>query len=472
MRTSVSVAWLLIAKSIKSLDVLRSSFTRLRLPSQATLRQREFGVMSEMTWAERIESTSEAGQRNMGFGPFFIHLGQLATLLDSITRTPHPNTGPAPWPVAPATGWRTHRLNDEWSLTAWCALGGEWVFHPSLPDKQRKVYISEACKPEQLASVVSRLNDPLQCIAVGEAFAFCDELFIIPDEPFVMNSFRFHVPNREPLDLFIGFRGHPLQYPEIITPGIYRAHNKPTEESARLYRRKARVASNVVKQAVFERENVVLTNVQARGVLQHYGIIGATDVLDLTYDVNIAKWFALNVWDEASGGYRPKCFVEHTDHAKAYDEHSLVYTVVARAIGTQAELEFAEELANHGRLTFSASGGGELTRQNRVALPPRNLSPLWSVRAKRQSGFGLLGVGPRDDDGWGSVLGIYEHAFHPTFSPNGWDRIGGPSLRLGGSSFKWDEDTSVLSDEALPEDDECIKWIRTHVRDLERRFNL
>lgn len=429
--------------------------------------------MSGVTWAEQIVTASEEQQHKMGFGPFFVHLGQLSTLLDSITRSRHPNvtTPPFPWPIAPAPGWLTHRLNDDWSLTAWCALGGEWIFDAPIPGKKHTIHVSSGCNLDRRANIAQRSRDPLQLIAAGEAFAFCDDLFIIPDESFVMNSYRHDFPDRDPLSLFLGFRGHPCQYPEIITPGVFRAHNKPNEDREQRYRRKVCIASNLVKQAIFERENKALTNVQARGVLQHYGIIGATDVLDLTYDVNVAKWFALNVWDQATGSYRQKRFVED-DLDKAYDEHSLVYTVVVRAIGMDVAPEFAEELANYGRLTFAAWSGGSLAREASIMLPPRNLSPLWSPRAERQSGFGLLGIGPRDYDGWGSVLAIYEHAFHPIFSANGWDRIGGPVLSINGKNFNWDDDTSVLSGHVLPEDDETIKWIRTKFSDLNRRFNL
>jgi FRG domain len=348
--------------------------------------------------------------------------------------------------------------------------GGDWIFRRSTPDKT-KIHIPSTYADERRASIVARLKEPLQLIATGDAFSFCDSLFVIPDESFVMNSYQCHVDGREPLDVFLGFRGHAYQYPEVITPGIYREHNKPDEESARRYSRKVRVAANVVKQAVFEQENIVLTNVQARGVLQHYGIIGPTDVLDLSYDVNVAKWFALNVWEQAAGGYRRKQFLVHDDADKAYDEWSIVYTVVARAIATQMDPGLVDYIARFGRLTFRAWA------EDRVALPPaslppRNLSPLWSTRAERQAGFGLLGVGPGDDDGWGSVLGIHEHCFHPTFSPDGWDRIGGPSLTLGGTTYLWNEDTSPLSHHTLPEDDDCIRWIRQNVRDLETRLTL
>ncbi len=107
-----------------------------------------------------------------------------------------------------------------------------------------------------------------------------------------------------------------------------------------------------------------------------------------------------------------------------------------------------------------------------MQLPPRNLSPLWSTRAVRQAGFGLGGVGPHDDDAWGSILSISEHSFHPTFLPQGWDRIGGAEMLLGGRRYRWDEDTSALSEHTLPDDDECIRWIRNNVVDLERRLKL
>lgn len=427
--------------------------------------------MSKMTWAEQIENASEEQQHRMGFGPFLVHLGNLTTTLD-LTRTPRSDRVPSPWPVGPAPGWLKRRLDDDWSVTAWCALGGEWVFRAPVPGAKHVLRISGDSSPARRASISQRLHDPFQLVAAGEAFAFCDDLFVIPDNSFHMNSFKFHVPGREPLSLLMGFRGHARQYPEVITPGVYRAHRQPNDQTDRRYKRKARVGANLVKQAVFEMQNVALSNVQARGVLQHYGIIGPTDILDLTYDINIAKWFALNVWDQESARHRPKRFVEHDDHDKAFDEYSVIYMVVVRAIGIEVARELAETLANLGRLTFAPWDGSNFDEQENVQLPPRNLSPLWSTRAKRQSGFGLLGVGPQDDDGWGSVLGIYEHAFHPVFSPNGWDRIGGPSLSLDGNSYRWDDDTSGLSEFALPEDDDCIRWIRANFDELGPRLGL
>ncbi len=432
------------------------------------------------TWAERVELASETEQRRMGFGPFMVHLGHLTTMLDNIVRTPRSSSVPAPWPIAPAPGWLATPIDNNQSITLWCALGGEWVFRRPEPDKKHIVFINPACTSERRDSVLARVGtlspfDLLDMFGSGEAFAFCDSLFVVPEKTYVMNSWIYHPEGREPLSVFLGFRGHPRRYPDIISPGIYRAHNRPDDESVRRFRRKIRVAANVVKQGVFEHANQVLSNVQARGVLQHYGIIGPTDVTDLSYDVNVAKWFALNEWGRVSGAYRTKRFLEHADGDKAYDECSNVYTVAVRAIGTWLEPDLVAEMAelHHLTLQWTPQDPGEADAASALKkVAVRNISPLWSERAERQSGFGLVGVGPRDDDAWGSVLGIYEHSFHPTFCPNGWDRIGGSALTLAGRSYGWDEDTSGLADYALPRDDECIRWIRWNVRELERRLNL
>jgi hypothetical protein len=54
--------------------------------------------------------------------------------------------------------------------------------------------------------------------------------------------------------------------------------NRPSQEKINTYRNKERIACNVARQIVFEEQNVVLTRLQAAGLLQHYNIIGLTDV--------------------------------------------------------------------------------------------------------------------------------------------------------------------------------------------------
>jgi hypothetical protein len=289
---------------------------------------------SDTLWAEDIEKASAKERAGMGFGPFHVEPeGHLGLFLEAIDRTPKPGAVvPGRWPVGRAPGWQELPINEEWSLSIWCALGGEWVLQSIDSSRKIQVHVSDSLSGDDKAHICERLHEPLELLTSGEAFAFCGRLFILPDDPFVMNSFTFHPQGHEPLDVFVGFRGHTQPYPEVITPSVFRAINNPSDESRNLYARKARVGSNVVKQIMYEAENVVLTEVQARGILQHYGIIGPTDILDLSYDVNIAKWFSLNIWDKQRRAYTPKIFREHQDEGKGHDECSVIYTVIVRVM--------------------------------------------------------------------------------------------------------------------------------------------
>jgi hypothetical protein len=215
---------------------------------------------------------------------------------------------------------------------------------------------------------------------------------------------------------------------------------------------------------MYEAESILLTEVQAGGILQHYGIIGPTDVLDLSYDVNIAKWFALNVWDRDKCAYTPKIFREHSDEGKGHDECSIVYTVTVRVIGSHLDPTITQDFLTRSHTSLMP---WNLSSPSSVALLthslPRNISPLWSQRPARQSGFGLRGIGPEENDAFGSVLGIVEHRFHPTFAPDGWNRIGGAQVFLDCTRYSWKDDMSCLAPSILPEDNEVIGDIRVTV---------
>lgn len=425
-------------------------------------------------WAEQIEQASLEERARMEFGPFTVMPdGRLANLMEIIVRSPNPKAVPTPWPTGRAHGWLTVPIDDEWSLKLWCALGGEWVFQTPDPTQTRQVIVSDQLTASRKSQIAERLAQPLDLLNCGDAFAFCGMLFVLPEVSFEMNAFSYHPQGYEPLHVFVGYRGHTEPYPEVITPGIFRQDSNPTENVQTRYRCRARVAANVVKQLMYEAENIVLTNLQARGILQHYGIIGPTDILDLSYDVNFAKWFSLNIWDEHRRKYVPKPFSHHTDRDEAHDKCSVVYTVIVRDIAMNLDPKMMADLVRR-------SGVHQMPWPSTISssdcLPetdlPRNISPLWSQRASRQSGFGLLGIGPYDDDAWGSVLGIVEHRFHPTFFPDGWNRIGGPQLFIDGSRYSWEDDTSSLAQHILPEDNEVISRIRSGVTHVFRRFGL
>jgi hypothetical protein len=146
-----------------------------------------------------------------------------------------------------------------------------------------------------------------------------------------MNSFKYEVAGMEPLRVFVGHRGRTHRYPEVITPGLHRARNDASDEKNNSWVMKSRIAKNVLKQRFLEHENKPLTDMEALGVLQHHYIIGSTDLLDLTFDINVAKWFSLNVF--ADGKYQKKKFLETTDIHAAKRDASCVYSIAVRSIG-------------------------------------------------------------------------------------------------------------------------------------------
>jgi hypothetical protein len=158
----------------------------------------------------------------------------------------------------------------------------------------------------------------------------------------------------------------------------------------------------------------------------------------------------------------PKQFTQHADEDAAFDECSIVYTVFARSISTPLSQEVVSEIVTRAgiKLMDWTDPAADVLAWGSLA---RNLAPLWSERPTRQSGFGLRGVGPKDDDSWGSVLGVVEHRFHPTFWPQGWDRIGGAQLEFNGGRFLWNDDTSGLAGHILPSDNNAIARIRYEV---------
>ncbi len=431
--------------------------------------------METQLWAEQVEQASPVQRTRMTFGPFSVLSdGRLANLSELIVRSPRPAANlPTPWPLGLAPGWLTVPIDKEWSHKAWCALGGEWVFEPLDSAQTRQVIISDQLTAERKSQIAERLAQPLELLNCGDAFAFCGKLFILPENPFLLNSFTYHPKDYESLDVFVGYRGHTEPYPEIITPGIYRKHNNQTAEVQTQYRRRSRVADNVVKQLVYEAENIVLTNVQARGILQHYEVIGPTDMLDLSYDVNVAKWFSLNLWDGNSRKYVSKKFLHDADPDEAYNECSVVYTVIVRVIATELDPKIMADLQRRSGIRMMPwTSTNSASDFSHVICPPRNISPLWSQRPSRQSGFGLLGIGPDEKDVRGSVLGIVEHRFHPTFSPDGWNRIGGQQLSIDGTPYSWNDDMSSLARYILPEDNEVISRIRSSVAHLLQKFGL
>ncbi len=397
-----------------------------------------------MYWADQIKEASEKELAKMGFGQFFVNPNtRRLTLINDSLHPKHRNS----FPIQPSLGWQ--KFDDKFLL--WCPLGGEKVLtgesYPDIVHRHSDYSITE----EEIKSLSKK--DIFYLIANGLAFTFCGRLFLLPENQFEKNSFNYEIPNHERLSVFVGYRGHSSNYAEIVTPSLLRKINSPTKEKFHRYKKLEAYGTNLVKQAFLERDNIYMTDIQARGILQHHKIEidrelnGNTDILDLSYDINIAKWFALNSWNRKIGKFEKKKFKE-TEFEKAYEETSLVYQVVTRVIGGMDKI-----------LPKQFNGID-------IQLVPWNLSPLWSERPERQKGFGISDIGPGDFDKNGAIMNIVEHRYHPKFFPNGWDKIGGTDLQLFGESYSIEMDTSHLESQILPKEKE---WFVELKKTIERK---
>ncbi len=399
------------------------------------------------TWAVEIERMSPPKRANAGrFHPYCVTPEGSLRLPLEIPRI----NGPRQWPVGKAPGWTELTLPDGRKHSIWRPLHSDFYFGQQ--EKPVKVCVA----PDDRARIASMTShDVLQLIVSGRAFPFCDHVFVLPDlARFVMNSFRYHVNKMDELSVFVGYRGQSKRYEEKFTPGLYRKRSNP--QRAKQWQDRSRTAGNVLKQRFLEQMNKPLTEMEAIGILQHHYIIGPTDLVDFSHDVNIAKWFALN--ERADGAYRRKEFVDR--------EACCVYTVAVRAIGN---LRLSEEDAKPftSGLTFRWwEDFGSKDGPSWPEVPPYNLAPLWSEYPRRQRGFGLRGVGPGDRDACGAILSVTEHPFHPRFSKDGWDRIGGPELSIDGRRFACDEDSSPMTAFLFPQLPRWFKDVISEIREL------
>lgn len=368
-------------------------------------------------------------------------------------------TGPGTWPVAKAPGWKVLALPDGTSHRQWLPLGSEYFFRGEQP--------IAAYVPSMRPLADTRVEglDALRAVLRGNAFAFDKRFFVLPSSNYIMNSFVYHPDDMEGLSVFIGYRGHCRRFDEIITPGIYRKHNAPCRESHDTWKHKSRIACNVLKQRFLETQGRPLTDMEARGILQHHYIIGSTDMLDLSYDLNVAKWFALNTF--AKGRYCKKLFRETSDIRRATDETVFIYKVVVRAIGGVEVAGEAKRFLTPGvelKLWDDLIGLDHLPDCTTTA--PFNLAPLWSTYPKRQRGFGLRGLMPGELDIFGSILSIREYPFHPLLYEKGWDEIGGPHFEINGCRYSFEDDSSHEQEYLMPEHESWFTKMMSEIREI------
>ena len=260
----------------------------------------------------------------------------------------------------------------------------------------------------------------------------------------------------------IAFRGHTKNHPSILTPGLFRKTYSIDDSNA--WVSKSIYVANIIKELVYREFNVILHDIEAKGILQHYGIIRPMDITDVSRDVNIAKWFALNEYDIDKKQYNKKQFKERKSLLKAYNESSMIYQVI---------------ILQPPKVTLNKQQKEINIYQNfqpdvydfPISTTLWNVMNKWSARPSRQKGFGLYGIRENDFDKYGVILSITEYAYHPIFNLSGWDLIGGYTMKISDKSYNATEDTSFLQEYLFPPENEWfLNLEKTIANNVEEHF--
>ena len=397
-------------------------------------------------WAFRIEQMKPLERaKSSEFNPYRVSPdGRLYLEIEALWK----NGRPEEWPRGRAPGWSWIQIDGANHVRHWLALGSD-IFGQS----QSKSIPVHGFKESDALKAKARLDEQglSSALIQGKAFAFCNQVFFLPDEKeFTLNSFRYEVPDMDPLSIFVGYRGQTRAYPENLSPGLFRNRNSPTAKSRKNWIRQSRIVGNILKQRFFENKNKPLTDIEAVGIMQHHCLLGPTDLLDLTYDINVAKWFALNERQQ-HGEYQAKRFKTASSKEEASRDASRIVLIAVRTIGS---MPIPKDVWDHLHTGLSADlweGYAESETVAQFETRPINLAPLWSEYPRRQRGFGLRGIDPMDADPHGAVVAAWEYLYHPCYFPDGWDRFGGPELTLDGRKFARGERSANLSEYLFPD---------------------
>ena len=215
-----------------------------------------------------------------------------------------------------------------------------------------------------------------------------------PESVFQRNSFTYERTPWGRLTVFVGFRGHVHPYSTVLTPSRLRTHPPLKEYLA--YKVMEGYAGDLLREGYYRHRGKELLDLQVRGILQHHKTIGSTDVLDLTYDTELARRYALHKqtghpWPRKSEPFKP-------------GDYSSIHQVVVRLLGHSDE---PLPILFHGE---------------QIRFAPFNICPLESVTEYAQSdrGFGISHLGPEDNDPFGMIMNVTEWRYHPTEDPAGW----------------------------------------------------
>jgi hypothetical protein len=283
-------------------------------------------------------------------------------------------------------------------------------------------------------------TDLWRAYASGQGFPYEGDFYMLPHKKYEQNTFTYNLPGRK-FSVFVGYRGHSHPYPNVLTPSVFRGLRPGDTEPYLEYKRREGYATDLLREAYFRLREQPLLDVQAVGILQHHKTIGDTDVLDLTYDVDTAKLFALIDLVDGNNIY-PKSW-------RGEDDYSSVYKIIVRPLGgDDPPLELPPPYQGH------------------LQLLPYNIVPLSAVAetGDLERGFGAWGFGPGDLDNFGTVLNITEWRYHPTSNPHGWGAIGGvPDVeQLAESTWRERQQLLGLAPES-PWLEELLSDVRTRM---------
>jgi hypothetical protein len=100
-----------------------------------------------------------------------------------------------------------------------------------------------------------------------------------------MSKSEIDIPNVNVL-----YRGTSSKYDQPLLPSLYREFRDRID--ALKYDRLYRFTINIVIESFFDELDTYLTHNEAESIIQHYKILPWTNLIDLTYDINVAKAFA------------------------------------------------------------------------------------------------------------------------------------------------------------------------------------
>lgn len=190
--------------------------------------------------------------------------------------------------------------------------------------------------------------------------------------------------DRFPLRLSVGYRGCSRIYDYPFRPSAFRRFQ--TAEEAQGFDRLKKFVSNLIVEFLWCTSQTTINPHESESIIQHYKLLPWTYMVDVSYDVNIAKAFAASTQAEA-------------------------------AIRTPAL--YKAVLYNMDYYDLGASMIENLPFQ----------------RPRLQKAISLIALNGLMEDPTGVIVALTEHPFYYTHSGTSWDALGGSGFKVGGRSF-------------------------------------